>query len=238
MLELTQLIGFGAGSSEGLRFVGGQTNTDVGATGTKSINFALTGGLAATPEAGDIVLVAVTYGSNNIDRDIAVTTGYTELCDLFTDNSFDNNFAVFYKIMPGTPDTSFTATLPISTTEGFVCAIHVWRGVDQSTPIDVTSVTASSTTTIRPDPAAITPVTPGAVIVVAGGGSTDSGAAYTSSDLSNFVTAFGDDTYDSSIGMGSYAWTSGSFNPAQFAGGGMDNNTWTSNSITIALRPA
>jgi len=123
--------------------------------------------------------------------------------------------------------------------DGQAYSIQVFRGVDPSTPLDVTSTYATdSGTNNNPNPAAITPTTAGAWVVVCGGGASASNATAYTSSLSAFLYANGQDTNDAVIGVGYYdAWTSGAYDPSAFGGG----NTNTANSwgaTTIALRPA
>jgi hypothetical protein len=81
-------------------------------------------------------------------------------------------------------------------------------------------------------------VTPGAVVICGGAASFTNVSAFTSSDLSNFRTGTNTSgTQDHVCGMGSFEWTSGAFDAAQWGGG----NTSTSASwcaCSMALRPA
>ena len=239
MLNVNQLIGFGAGDSapSGPHLVGQQVEARQGAAGgTFSLDFALTGGVAATPKAGDVVVIALVHTSNT-NHDLSVS-GYTEISDLYSNAGNDTNFGMYYKVMPSTPDTS--VTLPYSNHEqnASAYAISVWRNIDQTTPLDVTRTTATGTGSMKANPPSITPTTPGAVIIAAGGGCSTGTAEYTSSNLTDFVTIISDDTYDSTIGMGYHIWESGAFDPALFGGGVANNANYSWAATTIALRPA
>jgi hypothetical protein len=73
--------------------------------------------------------------------------------------------------MGATPDTSITLTGgTLSADDAGAVVVQVWRGVDPTTPFDVTQTTATGTNSVLCDPPAITPVTPGAVIVSGGAG--------------------------------------------------------------------
>jgi len=120
-----------------------------------------------------------------------------------------------------------------------VVSVHVWRGVDQTTPVDVATTTATGINWGRPNPPAITPITAGAIVVACGLGANPSNAGvFTTTDLSNFATVRESAPfYKSIVGMGSAAWTSGALDPAAFSGGSNSSGaSWCA--ATMALRPA
>jgi hypothetical protein len=134
-------------------------------------------------------------------------------------------------------DTSFEISGTGTSTHANTVAVMVFRGVDPTTPMDVTRTTASAANGGVPNPPAITPITSGAVIVAMGVGTQNAGTTdFGSSDLDNFLViqaaGFGNMT-----GMGSKNWTSGAFDPAAFSGGNTAiSMSWCA--CTIALRPA
>lgn len=223
-----------------LSYVGGLTSTFAGAASgsqTISINGTLTGGSNTSPSANDIVIVVYATGSA-ADRAIGVTTaGYTEEAELYSNGtSYDTNLSFSWKRMGATVDTSVVVNATGNNADAGAVAIHVWRGVDTVTALDVADTVATGTGTGRPNPAAITPVTTGAVIIVAGGGSAATGAVYTASYLSNFRTATSADTNDAMVGIGSVAWTSGAYDPAVWTGGTTNAaDSWAA--VTAVLRP-
>jgi len=228
-------------SAAGIQFVGSTTAaiTASGSTDTNVSLTSLTGGLASAPEAGDLVIVY--YGTGSIaDRAIGVTTaGYTEVAELYSNDSQDTNLSVNYKLMGATPDTQVTMSGTGNTSDSGAVAIHVWRNVDSIFPLDVTSTTATGTNSVLCDPPAITPVTTGAVIVSGGAGGHDSGVhTFGSSNLSNFATIGGpNDTNDVTVGVGSAVWTSGAFDPAAFTFSGTSTTSFSWAAVTLALRP-
>lgn len=236
----------GANAAGGLKFVGGYVEGFVGTTSNVTISLtSLTGGIASAPAADDLVIVYFATGST-ADRNLVVS-GYTEIVELYSNDTFDTNLAVARKFMGATPDTSFTLTGgTINIDDAGSVAVQVWRGVDPTTPFDVTQTTATGINSVLCDPPAITPTTSGAVIVSGGAGSwTLPGAAgvtvqtYASPDLSAFITTGAIDTNRVVIGLGYHVWTSGSFNPAQFTfsgSGDSTSNSWAA--VTLALRPA
>jgi hypothetical protein len=226
-----------------ITYVGGQGAGFAGKTGTTTVTFALTGGLASVPAAGDLVVVAYHVGATS---DLALTirnasaVDYTLIgSELYQNDTYDSNLRVAYRFMPGTPETTLILSGTGSISNAGRYTIHVFRGVDPSSPLDVAAVTAGAIDTRVVNPGAITPSTAGAWIYVAGGAATATGGTYTAAYLSDFRAGTTSDTVDSQIGAGYYSgWTSGSYDPASFGGGGTSttNDSWTS--VTVALRPA
>jgi hypothetical protein len=231
-------------SAPPIQYVGGKSFAFDGTTGTTAISLTdLTGGLAAAPAENDLVIIAYQFGGfiADPDRDVTISTGgYTEVADLFqTGNVGYTNFGVFRKFMSASPDTTVSVGQTFDAAYSGAVAIHVWRGVNLATPMDVTATTASLDQISLPTPPAITPTTADTIIIVAGGGSypSASGAVFTTGTLSNFQTAYFADTIAAAVGMGSYEWTSGTYTPAQFGGNNLNNNgSW--GGVTLALRKA
>ncbi len=227
------------GGSSGLVFVGGASGTNTtGAAFNVSLT-GLTGGIGSTAAEGDIVIVVNSLASSvNSTNPGVSTSGYTEEQDLQSGViSIWSHLSVSWKIMGSTPDTLVGINAGVNLF-GNSAAVHVWRGANQTTPFDVAETTATGSSTSRANPPSITPSTSGAVIIACGGGIAATGVSYTSSDLSNFVAALANATIaDSEVGIGSYAWTSGAFDPAQFTAGGTGaTDHWCA--VTLALRPA
>lgn len=224
-------------------YVGGKTAGFVGSVSkavTVSLSSGLTGGSGSGVSAGDLVVVTVGYGTQGGAPAPAITTptGYTSLTVQRANDDYDAHHQVSYKIMGGTPDTSVDIPPSTSALWAGSYTIQVFSGVDSSTPLDVVAQYANGVNTGLPNPAAITPSTSGAWIVAMGNGAEATGATYTTSDLTNFLTSNGSDNVDSMIGAGYYSsWTSGSFDPATFGGGTTSIfASWVA--TTIALRPA
>jgi hypothetical protein len=224
-----------------IRYVGGTTLAITGSTSTQTdVSLtSLSGGLATAPSAGDLVIVYNGIGSTSDRNTLVQTNGYTPVADLYSDDTYDANLGVYYKIMGASPDTVVRMPATGSTANAGAVVVQVWRGVDPLVPLDVVSTTATGTNGVLCNPPAITPATAGAVIVAGGAGAHTFGVqTYTSSDLSNFITVGGpNSTNDVTVGVGSYAWTSGAFNPATFGYSGTDqvSNSWAA--VTLALRP-
>ena len=225
-----------------LQYVGGTKGNRTGSTSagiTLTLNSGLTGGSGSAAAAGDIVVIVQSTGSA-ADRALTMSTaGYTGLNERYANGTtYDTNFEVYWKIMGSSPDASAVTGPSGSTADGQSATAQVWRFVNQATPMDVASTSNSGTGTGRPTPPAITPTTAGAIIIATGAGAAGAGVAYTTASLSNFnAAAPGADTNDSMTAMGSFAWSSGAYTPAQF-GGGTTNaaDSWVSQ--TLVLRPA
>lgn len=226
-----------------ITFVGSNIAIKAGAaSGTSTVSLTgLTGGSSATAPAGSLVIAIFATGST-ADRALAITDGsgnYTLIdSERYANGSTtDTNFRVAYKFMGGTPDTTTTFGATGNNADAGCMAVFVFEGVDPGTPLDVAAVGATGTGTGRADPASIQPTTTGAVILVAGAGATAAGAVFTSSDLSNFRSNTSPDSNDAMLGAGTFAWSSGAFNPAQFGGGTTNaGDSWAA--MSVALRPA
>lgn len=224
-----------------IQYVGGRTHSWAGnASGdtTISLSGTLTGGLASSPSAGDVVIVAYSVGST-ADRALVIKdpggVNYPNAVEIYANGtSYDSNLRGAIKYLTAA-DASVVCGPSGNAADAAAVAIHVWRGVDPSV-FSATTTSATGTGTGQPNPPAITPTDTGAVIVVIGGGAAATGAVYTTATLSNFRTVTQVDTNDAMVGMGSFAWTSGSYDPAVFGGGTTGaGDSWTA--ITVALKP-
>ena len=224
-------------------FVGAATG---GRTGSSSTSLtvsltALTGGIAASPADGDIVVVLAVTGTK-ANRTLSIkdpaTVDYTLIgSELYSDDFVDTNLRLAYKFMGATPDASVVIGPSGSGQDALTVVVHVWRGVDATTPLDVAVTTATGINTGRPNPPAITPTTADAVVLAAGGAAAAIGAVFTASELANFRSVTQADSNDSMSGMGSFDWVSGAFDPAGWLGGTTAaTDSWAA--ITMALRPA
>lgn len=223
-----------------ISYVGGQQGGRAGATSTSAVTFALTGGTDSTPQAGDLVVISIAVGST-ADRAVSVVTpsGYTSLTELYQNDTYDVNLGLSYKFMGSTPDTSFTLPSTGSTADAQRYTVHVYRGVDTSSPLDVAAVTAGGINARTVNPGAITPATSGAWIHVVGAGAGATGGTYAASYLTAFLAGTTADTNDAFMGAGYYSgWTSGAYDPAAFTGGGTSTTSDSWAAYTLALRPA
>lgn len=240
----------GGGGGSGLQYVGGTGATAVAGPYNVSLNGTLTGGIATSPSPGDLVLVFVSqiYSNTSANPSIASSDGsgsYTAAHDLLVANSgYDTFGRTYYKVQGASVDTTLSISSSLNSSYPGATVVHVWRGANASTPMDVTPTTATAAGDGigRPNPPSITPLTTGAVIVAFGVGVQDAGsAAYTiPSGMGNGVSLYRN-TVEADIGSFgcSVAWTSGAYDPAAATGGvvpSFGTASWAA--VTLALRPA
>lgn len=228
-------------------YVGGQTNASNGSATAISVTFSLNGGIsgdiATTPQAGDVVVVCFTVAST-VDRAMVVnsSTGvaYTNAVELYANSTFDTNLCVAYRVMPSTPDTGITfPSGTFATTDAGAYTISVWRYIDTTTPLDVVSTTTTSATSALAIPPAITTSTNGSIILAASAAAHNGGAdTFSSAQLSFFGSSGGNSTNDSTVGVGAFRKdVAGTFTPTVFTFSQADSTTFSSAAATIALRP-
>lgn len=193
--------------------------------------------------ANDLVIVAGAIGDGDgVDFTMAmVTSGYTSVADLHADDTSDCDLGVFYKFMGATPDTTavFDGQGGTDSSEAAVC--HVWRGVDLTTPLDVTTTTNTGISSSRADPPSIDWSTSGVVTIAVGACSHRSGAAVSftaPTNYENLVDIAADDTEDVLVGMASRSDPSDPEDPGVFTPSFADNTNHSWCAATLALRPA
>ena len=156
-----------------ITYVGGQTGSFPGTTGSTDITFALTGGTDATPLNGDFVVVTyctATVGDATLEIKKADDTFYTLFgTEGWSNDTFDTNRRTAYLAVSGTPDT----VVRLGNTGGIANAggydIHVFRGVN-ATPLEQAVQEGNNLNTSIVNPGGITPTTSGTFIYVAGCG--------------------------------------------------------------------
>lgn len=223
-----------------IEYVGGYKVGFVGGTTDQTITFGgnLTGGTAASASENDIVVVYVNIAGSVPSPAARTITGYSIIGFFNSESTFGTTLAVYAKLMGATPDSSFVVVGGTgSSSNGGALAVEVWRNVDPNS-LFFNPITSRLTNTAKANPAAITPTVKGSYILAGGGASHSQGTAtFTSSDLTNFLTASVNETQDPTIGLGYYQWTSGSFDAAQFGFTGTDSTTFASAAITMSLAP-
>lgn len=226
-----------------IELVGAAITSRAGATsGTQSIDLtsALSGGLGGSLAEGDVVLAFSAIGTT-LQPTLSITDGSTDYTLIDTQQyvvgaTYDTVLRVAYKRMGATPDTTVVFGPSGGTSRAQTMGVMVWRGVDPDTLLDVAVQIATATANSRPNPAAITPSTTGAVVVVVGAAGLKTGTNFASADLTDFRTIWQADNQDSILGFGYHDWTSGAFDGAQWTG---PTTTNASNAVmSLALRPA
>lgn len=225
---------------DNVTYVGGQTLAVLGTTTNANVTFSLTGGIATTPAANDLVVIAYAVGTNNsINPSLGFRT-YTQVNQVQSVDTQSTKFGVWYKFMGATPDTTFERSATGNVSHAGALAVQVFRNVDANTPLDVTSNTITRTNTVFPDPGAITPTTVNTMIVVAGAGAHTATAlnfAFTT-DLTSQIRTSTNDDVDVSILMGmNQRTTANTFDPNAFTSTIVDSANYSAASITMALRP-
>jgi hypothetical protein len=121
-------------------------------------------------------------------------------------------------------------------------AIHVWRGISSSDPVNGVATTNLVINTAIPNPPNLSGISDGALVIVAGAGghNQSTGNDFTSSSLDNFISDSGNDTHDVTIGMGSIVfdlntYPSGSYDPDPFSWSGSDSTAFTTVATTISI---
>ncbi len=227
-----------AAGNAGIIYVGGRTQAVTASTTDQTISLtSLSGGVASAPATGDLVIAYLGVGSTAFSA--RTISGYTRTVSISADDTFDTYLGVYYKFMGATPDTSLVITGgTASASNAGAIAVEVWRNVDSILPFDVTTTTATGINSVLCNPPAITPVTPGAIIVAGGAGAhNQSTATFSSSDLTAFLSSGGNSTNDVTIGLGYKVWESGAFDPAAFTFSGSDSTNFSWAAATLALYP-
>ena len=224
-------------SAAGLEYVGGKSTSFVGDTTTANISLTdLSGGTGSEPIAGDYVVVGYGITTQNRTPTLTITGDNYGAYDLIAgpavgDATFDTRLYARGARMGSPPDSLITRSATGNIADDGAIVIHVWRGTDPTTPLDVTANTAGGTPA-RPNPPAITPVTNGAVIITIGAGVSNS-AWNTPTYLDNFFQELSVANFFNN-GIGSLSWSGGTYDPAAWTGGW---GSATYAAITLALRP-
>lgn len=225
-------------------YVGGTSNVGTGASYTVSLNGTLTGGSNSSPSQGDLILVFT--GEANSASVTSTCSGnnggsYSTIrAHKNSPDTHDANLDSFYKFAGATPDTTLTITRGNNnTTYGSGTVVHVWRGIDPTTPFNVTPTVASGTNGSAANPPAITPTIAGSIVLYVGHASqlAASGTVYTTAGTYP-ISIKGDGSTGDSIIMASHytAWTSGAYDPAAFTGSTTTTAlAWVG--LTIVLAP-
>lgn len=218
----------------GPTLVGTQTYSRAPSTTAIDVGFALSGSVL-TPQAGDLVVLAVALGSTVGQLMTPPTdSGYTTIAEILAVDNIRSVLYVGYKIMGSTPDTTFPLPSTINTSNSQAAAVFVWRNVQG---LDVTPTTATGANGRQANPPAITPVTSKAVIMAIGAAAHTAAVNFTNTQLNSFVSINQTATRSVTLGAGYVNWTSGAFDPDAFTiTGSTTSDAWTA--VTLALRPS
>jgi hypothetical protein len=229
----------GTGGGADILFVGSQTfNPEL--PGSITITN-LTGGIATTPSAGDLIIVVVAPSEViAVDETFSITTsGYTKVCDLYANYTYDAQLAVFYKRL-----TSAETVIGLDVDDEIEAnvIVYVLRNTNSTSPLDVATQTVTGSPA-TPDSGAITTVTNNSLVIAvgcaAGGGTFGSATRLTiltvPSGMADFVRRGGNIIQ---IAIASILReTAGSYDPPTFGGGSTASGT-SYCAATLAIRPA
>lgn len=227
-----------------LQYVGGTSGTGTTNGYAVSLNGTLTGGIASSPAAGDLVVVFTGFG-NTASSAPAVSGNNSGAYSTATaaqhvNDTWDTEFASFYKIMGGTPDTSLSITRTANGAYGGGTTVQVWRGIHDTNPFIGAATPASGINTSAINPPAYNPAVTGALIIAGGAGTqATTGVAFTGfTGMSNFLSAYGDGTTsDTAVAMASFIYAGVSYDPPVASGGTVGNASSSWAGVTIAFRP-
>jgi len=193
---------------------------------------------------GDLVIFAYEEAGTLSNLDLSMDTAdYTEVADLFADDTLDANVGVYYKFMGATPDTTAVANGSGAAADGLAAVVHVYRGVQlvaNGGPFDTTTATTTGTSTILADPPSIDwSGSAGRVAVIAVGGTSASntGAFGKPANYSDFIGALGNDTNDAHVALGVNYAPADPENPAAVTFTAADNTSYSYGAATMILRP-
>lgn len=219
-----------------LQFVG-STIGSVAGTGGITLNLAaLSGGIASAAAVDDLVVVFHGWASTANGSPAVMSPAATLIADLYANNNNDANLGASCFFYDGS-----TSTVTVNSVNAAIAALQVWRGADRITPLDATPVTAVNGTTNAINPAAITPVTANAAVLVGALIATET--AGTVSNPTGFTSANAGSRNGTGIGAGlRSAYKTGNaagvaVNPSSLScttGG----NGSSGAAFTIALRPS
>lgn len=237
-----------------LIFIGSQTSNGVGTTAITNISFSLTGGetTANTLRPGDVVFVGFATGST-VDRSMTSnvkgsdSVNYTTLADLYSNDTYDTNLFLGYKVMSAIPDSYVSLRQgSFDVNDAYTVGIFAFRNANVSIPINSNVSTITTINSSNVNPVGVTPNTGNSLVLVFAASGLKMGAAtfaeYSSPDLNNFkTTCSADDTTRSLMGMGYIRQGS---TPAYVDPGAItmriqpDAATFSSAAATVAIKPS
>ena len=216
------------------------------ATGSgNTVTAAWPSGYSAT---ADDVAVVLAVGNHDNASSLAPSdpSGYTLVDTVFRNvAAFDLQVTVWIKKLDGTESAPST-TVPAAyagTSGGLGLAVAVFRGVDTTTPQDVTAVTSSATATSTWVPTGLTTVTNDAWVLSIVGSDDDNALGLLSGSEQGFTAHMSGSGYDTTVG-GDVALglatkeitTAGAVTCPTWEQTAVASDAWAG--ITLALRPA
>ncbi len=184
-------------------------------------------------------LVVVICSTTASAADLVAASTFTDIVSIQAADTNDSFLYMGYKFMGATPDTTVSVG-PFALSANSGCLqVLCFRGVNTTTPLDVTTTTATVTNTAIIDAPSITPVTSGALVISAIGGATQTTLFYNDQDgsWSGTCNLTAQSTYNTTLFVGIKKWVSGTFNPSTPTISTSDSTTYSATACTFALRP-
>ena len=209
-----------------------------GNTGSDNADLTIT--LPAGIAENDVCYVAFSSGVS-ADVDLTMTTtGYSELADLYSNDTSDSCLGVFRKKQGATPDSTAICTESgaESGTTGIAGVVTVLIGVDTTTQEDAATTTATATDSGTPDPPAIVTATAGAWVLAIGSSSEADAVSNAPTNYTNLIDRQTALITNTNIMMSTREiWSHKKENPGKYADiSGNTLDSWCA--ATVAVRPA
>lgn len=172
----------------------------------------LTGGIATSPSAGDIVIVSYGAGSYNTEyptssRSVS-TSGYTDIFDSMLSTIGTSTYAhianVAYKVMEASPDASVTVSAVTGGTTAYMAGVgQAWVFRSSGTFSIGDNIVTDTSTSLTPASQTIGTL-PNSVVLsfLFGGHGLSTSAVWSSSSFDTFYSVGANDTRDFSLGVG------------------------------------
>lgn len=214
-------------------YVGGAVFTSAGTTADLTYSLtSLTGGIDTVAAPTDLVIAVWSSALQSYTLPAYTLSGFTQVLNTISNFTYGVWVmigrawgATSITVAGGTGNAAYAGTL----------AVHVWRNIDPTTPID--DIVAGSRASALPDPPAITTTKPNSIVIVAGGsGHTMAAATFGSATASNFITIGANSTNDTTVGIGSYfIATPSTYDPPVWTFSSTDSTQYSAVHASIAL---
>lgn len=184
-MNVLKMLAANLANNAGL-YVGSQRYAYLASAASRTFTFTtLVGGSRSAPVENDIVFISM-YNTGANAAFSTVSAGWTEITELFHNSaSGSGNFAVYYKVMGATPDTSMTVDFsPNAATWGYAYVLANSSGLDNTT----TSWSGISTTVNPPANTVATAGSTALVIATIQSTTAQDFTAFTTTELLNFVS--------------------------------------------------
>ncbi len=186
-------------------------------------------------EVDDVILIGFVLQYHQL-RNMDIQN-FTEITKLRSDDRYDTQMVMSYKISDGTETTIIIPGGTTDSSAGGAVVVMVYRNIDILSPFEVTTETAIGEGTCEPTPPSITPSTDTSILVTAGGGATEqTNGVFSTSGLDVFNEAFGYDNNPAILGVGHIVSSGTTYTPNKFSFSGTDDYQATWCGVTIVLK--